>query len=775
MAGSERVATFVVRHRRAVAGAWLLVAALLAPAASRLERLLTVAARVPRSESAAVDSILATRFESPFAWSAILVVTGVPTPRTDSGRAALRRVVDAVTRAPGVSRTLSYLDVPDTLFLASSGDATFVIVGLEPGDAGVDALLPGLRRASGEAEWALWPVHPRATLRWTGEIPLNADVRHASGDEVRLAERRVLPLTLALLVIAFGAVAAALVAVASGALAIALAFGAAAIVAGVWPLSMLVQNVVTMLGLGLGIDYALLVVSRFREALTRGSAPDEAAREAGTMAGRTVALSGLTVAIGFAALLVVPLDELRSIAAGGMLVTVFAVAIAVTLLPAVLAMLGARVDAGRLRPLLRRRAEASGWKRWARVVTRRPMFVLAAAGIPMVLLAAQALRIDTALPRGDWLPREIESARALRELAAMRRAGIVQAVRVVIELPRGISALRPDGWRAIAQLSAQIASDHRVARVRSLPAIVGSALPNPLAIAAMPAELRRTLVTDDGRHALIEILPHENLSAAEGGALVRKLRAMDAPDAATVPGTVLHVGGLPAFNVDYADATLGRTLAVIAIVVGVSFLVLVIAFRSVLIPLKAVVLNLLAVVGAFGAMVLVFQDGHGAALVGLTDATGGVFPAVPLLVFCTVFGLSMDYEIFLVGRLAEAHRDGAGDAEALETALARTGGVITSAAVVMIVVFGAFVIGDFLLVKMLGFALAVAVLLDATVIRLAIAPALLRLAGRWNWWPGERSWRSGRRDRSSGTERVDARGVLPHRETRVAPSAVPRA
>lgn len=774
MAGSERVARFVVRRRGAVAAAWLVTAVLLVPAASRLERSLTVAARVPRSESAAVDSILASRFRSPFAYSAILVATGVPSPRTDSGRDALRTVVASLARAHGVARTLSYLDAPDTLFLAASGDATFVVVGLEPGENGVDALLPGLRRASGEAQWALWPSHPRAALRWTGEMPLNADVRRASGDEVRLAERRVLPLTLALLVIGFGAVTAALVAVASGALAIALALGAAALIASLWPLSMLVQNVVTMLGLGLGIDYALLVVSRFREALARGTTAPEAAVEAGAMAGHTVALSGLTVAIGFAALLVVPLDELRSIAIGGLLVTVCAVLIAVTLLPPLLATLGSRIDAGRVRPVLRRRAAAAGWRRWARFVARRPGLVLAVAGIPMLVLAGQSIRLDTSLPRGDWLPRDVESAHALRDLHATGRAGIVQTVRVMLEMPAGGSALRMDGWRATSRLAEHIAADDRVARVRSLPAVAGSAVPSPLAVAAMPAGVRRTLVTDDGALALIEILPREGLGASELGALVRELRAMDAASIAALAGVRLRVGGLPAFNLDYAEATLGRTLPVIAIVVGVSFLVLAIALRSILIPLKAVALNLLAVAGAFGAMVLVFQDGYASSLVGLAGATGGVFPAVPLLVFCTVFGLSMDYEIFLVRRLAEAHHAGLDEATALETALARTGGVITSAAVVMIVVFGAFVIGDFLLVKMLGFALAVAVLLDATIIRLAIAPALLRLAGRWNWWPGERVRGRGR-DHGTWTERVDARRGLAHGDARVAPPAVPRA
>ena len=191
------------------------------------------------------------------------------------------------------------------------------------------------------------------------------------------------------------------------------------------------------------------------------------------------------------------------------------------------------------------------------------------------------------------------------------------------------------------------------------------------------------------------------------------------------------------FHAEYEDAVEGWFPSVVGLVVLATFLALVAGFRCLLVPLKAVVLNLVSVAAAFGAVVLVFQDGHGAAAFGLSGATGGVFPIVSVLVFCTVFGLSMAYEVFLVARVAEAHRRGMDDGAALVEGLARTGRVITSAAAIMIAVFAAFILGDFLLIKMLGFALAVTVLIDATLVRLAIGPALIRLAGRWNWWPGE--------------------------------------
>jgi RND superfamily putative drug exporter len=209
-------------------------------------------------------------------------------------------------------------------------------------------------------------------------------------------------------------------------------------------------------------------------------------------------------------------------------------------------------------------------------------------------------------------------------------------------------------------------------------------------------------------------------------------------------GTHIRVGGIPAFNADYRTALTGRFVTLAGIVVVTTLVVLGIALKSVLIPLKAVALNLLSVTAAFGAMVLVFGDGIGIRFLGHEAAPGGTFPMIPVLVFCIVFGLSMDYELFLVSRVREARRAGRDTSAAIVEGVARTGGVITSAAAIMIVVFGAFTLGDVLLIQMLGFALAVTVLIDATVVRMTIGPALLQLAGRWNWWPGETSPRLAR-------------------------------
>jgi RND superfamily putative drug exporter len=365
--------------------------------------------------------------------------------------------------------------------------------------------------------------------------------------------------------------------------------------------------------------------------------------------------------------------------------------------------------------------------------------VLFVAGLPLAGIASQAFRLSTNLPRGDWLPPAMESSRALHRLESMKRSGVVQSIRIVVALPKNATWDSPAGWAAITRASDKLAADSRVARVRSLPAVTGLLTPNLTLLAGMPDDLRGSLASSDGRYALIDVMPAETATPRDAMNLVQEIRDRGAGDLTGLRAATMDVGGLPALNVDYDNSISGRFAGIVALVVGLTMLALLIGFRSVLIAVKAVALNLLSVGTAFGAVVLVFQDGFGVSLLGLAEPLGGNFPAIPVIVFAVVFGLSMDYEVFLVSRVAEARRAGMSDQEAIVEGLARTGGLITSAAAIMIAVFAAFTLGDFVLMKILGFALSVAVLVDATVVRMAIGPALLMMAGRWNWWPGYRA------------------------------------
>jgi RND superfamily putative drug exporter len=736
--GDGRLAGGVVRFRVLIALAWLAASAVLIPLADRLKDALPVTATIAGGQSAAVTKALSTRFGSPFTESVALVVTGIPNLRSPDGARLLTAIVERVSTVPGVGATLSYLDARDPFFISDDGTGAIVVVGLEIGSERLDSIMRELRRTSDAVADELRAEAPKIALRWTGESVLNHDIRAVSEEGAKAAELRALPLTFAALVVAFGTVAAALLPLAIGVLAIPLALGVAASLIGLWPMSAVLVNVVTMIGLALSIDYALLIVDRFRRAREGGCDAKQAAVEAARHSGHTVVVSGVSVAVGFAALLAVPVDELRSVAIGGLLATVVAVLLATILLPGVLSWLGAGVELGRLRRRPAGQQRGHGWLRWGCFVIRHPIVVLLVAGLPVALLATQAHRVRLELPRIEWMPGAAESTHAVHDLREIGRGGVADTVRLVFVTPPEVGVVDAAGWRGLKRLSAHLADDPRIERVTSLASVPGADLLGPHVVDRLPDRVLRSLLSRSQHEALLEVVPSRDLQPYDVSHLVRAIRSMDTAATTGVTNARVLVGGLPAFQVEYEDAIADSSLLVVGLVLLGTLAALMVGFRSVLVPIKALALNVVSVAAGLGALVLVFQDGYGTALFGLAGPAGAVYPALPPLVFCAVFGLSMDYEVFFVARVAELRRGGLADREALAEALARTGSLITGAAAVMIIVFAAFALQDFLLMKMLGFTLAVTVFIDATLVRMAIGPALLRLAGRWNWWPGDR-------------------------------------
>jgi len=399
-----------------------------------------------------------------------------------------------------------------------------------------------------------------------------------------------------------------------------------------------------MLGLGAGVDYALLIVTRFREALAAGQRAEAAAVTALRHAGHTVLLSAIAVVISFAALLGVHANELRSIATGGLLAVGISAALATTLLPGVLAWLGTRVDALRIHLVPPRERSQHGhgvWRAWGRFAAAHPWRVLALGGIPLLALGSQGIRLNSNLPNGDWLPRQAESAIALRTLGTMRKSGLVQSLRVLLVLPQGAGPFTQHGWDATKQLTEAIAADPRVASVRSLFSVTHALHPSSTLLNMLSPDVLRTFVSRDDQETVVELVPREGVPISAIVDLSRELRLADPVRLTGVSGAHLLVGGLPAFNAEYQDEVRSHARSIIGLVVLGSFVALLIGFRSVLVPIKAVVLNLASVAAAFGAAVLVFQDGWGVKLLGLQGPIDALFPAVPLVVFCLVFGLSM--------------------------------------------------------------------------------------------------------------------------------------
>jgi RND superfamily putative drug exporter len=733
----HEIMNLVHRLRFWLAGVVLAAVLVLVPFSFHAEHHLETATRVEGSQAETVRQELASRFRSPFVDRVVLVIQGLPPADSEAGEQALAPIVEGLREEPGVSGVVSRLDLRDPMFLGKGG-GTFVLVGLASTEGSVESLVPRLHEWAASFQNRLRSRYPAVKIELTGETPLNFDMRKASADDVRKGESLVIPATLVLLLVAFGSLAAALIPLAVGQLAIATTMAIAGFLALRWHLSVLVQNLATMLGLGLGIDYALLMVSRFREAIFAGHNGLKASLIAAHQAGPTLLISASTVGIGFLALLTVPISEVRSIGVAGFLVAGMSVLLANTLVPAVLAILGPRIDAGRLPFTARLDAQQAArtgnrWRQWGKVIVAHPWLALILAGTPLLLLASQAARLRTSVPTGDWLPPAAESVHALHTLEQMNRAGIVYSLRVILELPTESIAETDSGWNTLDRLSKRLASDPRSDRVISITTLAES---NRSSLGDLSRETRRTFLSRDGRAALLEVLPKASVSLNDQVRWVRELRKTGAAALTGIPSATLLIGGIPALNADYETIVRDRFASVMALVVGGTLLALLAGFRSLFAAVKAIALNLLSVAASFGALVLVFEDGHGSSLLGVREGTVSVFPIVPIVAFAIVFGLSMDYEVFLVARVLEARRSGLSEVDAIPEGLARTAGLITSAAAIMIVVFAAFTFGNFLVVKMIGFTLAVAVFIDATLVRIVIGPALLRVAGDWNWWPG---------------------------------------
>jgi RND superfamily putative drug exporter len=720
-----------------VAGVVLAAVVALLPFSFHAERHLETATRVEGSEAETVRQELVSRFHSPFVDRVVLVIQGLPPADSAEGEQALATIVAGLREESGVSGVVSHLELRDPIFLGKGG-GTFVLVGLASTEGPAESLVPKLHERANSLAKQLRGRYPAVKIELTGELPLNFDIREASARDVHHAESLVIPVTLALLLVAFGSLVAAVIPVAVGQLAIATTLAITGLLARRFHLSILVQNLTTMLGLGLGIDYALLMVSRFREAISAGHVGSVASIMAARQAGHTLLISASTVAIGFLALLTVPISEIRSIGVAGFLVAGISVLLTNTLVPAALALLGPRINAGRM-PFTPRldaqRAARMGnrWRRWGKEIVAHPWLALLLAGAPLLLLAWQAKRLDTSMPKGDWLPQSAESVHALHTMEQMDRAGIVYSMRVIVELPADSIAQTDAGWNTLDRLGKRLASDPRCARVISITTIAEG---NRASLTDLSRETRRSFLSSDGRAALLEVLPATSVSLRGQVDWVRELRKTGAAALTGVPGATLEIGGIPALNADYQTIVAARFVPVMAMVVGATLLALLAGFRSLFAAVKAIALNLVSVAASFGALVLVFQDGRGSSFLGVPGGTGSVFPLVPIVAFAIVFGLSMDYEVFLVARVLEARRSGLSEVDAIPEGMARTAGLITSAAAIMIVVFAAFTFGNFLVVKMIGFTLAVAVLIDATLVRIVIGPALLRIAGDWNWWPG---------------------------------------
>jgi RND superfamily putative drug exporter len=743
-----RLAHFVTHRPRTVLIIWLLLILVAMTGAWRAESVLHVGQGLPGSDSERVQSRLKTEFTHPFTYLAVVTLKSGDALGDKAGETRLRALQAHLEQQPEVGLTLSWCDGQDPTFGRAGDRSTFILLGLRSTSvAEATSSVPRLRAAVREGMSRLYGQDPTAEAHVTSDTAFNFDLRAISAQDSARAELKVVPLSLMLLILAFGSVAAAALPVAIGMAATLLTLGLVYWLGQVVTLSVFVMNVATMIGLGVGIDYGLFMVSRFREERAQGRTPAEAAAEAVQTTGPAIVWSGLTVMIGFAALLIAPLVETRSIGFGGLLEVGICIALALTAVPAALTLIGDRLEWPRpLGRWLQRWHRPHLWKRWTEAVMRHPGRALVAGLVPMLLLAWPVTGIQVGIPDNKWMPRSIEAAKGYDALQESGRSGVLQPIRLMVDLPEGKTIADDSALSGLLHFSRQLKQDPRIAQVRSLllPQADSDEMQAVYFMTNLPQirqsypEIFGMFVNKAETATLLEVLPANHLGFDDGMNLVRDLRRQGLGGAEGLSGGRLTVGGLAAFNLDFHDALIRPFPLIVASVLLVTAVMLFLAFRSILIPLKAILLNSLSVAAAFGATVLVFQQGHGIGVFGLSGPTEIIIVVVPILVFCIVFGLSMDYEVFMLSRIQEEYAISRNNTAATAFGLQATGRLITSAAMIMIVVFGAFAFAELLIVKMLGFGLAVAVLLDATLIRVLLVPAIMRLAGRWNWYPGDR-------------------------------------
>jgi RND superfamily putative drug exporter len=616
---------------------------------------------------------------------------------------AVRELQARVQRIGGneIQSVVTYFDTQDPSMLSRDGETTIMpVVFRDRGD--VPDHLPEV-----ESILAAGDASPVLQARSFGSITLDDDFSRLAEEDLARGESIGIGVAVVVLLIVFGAVVAGLLPIVMAVAAIAIAVGIVALFGFMFDFSFFVTNMITMMGLAVGIDYSLFIVSRYREERRKGSPKLEAIDAMGATASRAVFFSGLTVVFALIGMLIIPTTIFRSLASGAIFVVVIAVLASLTLLPALLSLLGDRVNALRV---LRRRPETGTeeshrfWDRITHGVMRRPLVSLVLGAGLLLAASFSYLDINTGFAGVSTLPEDTRSKQAFEMLVTEFSGGMNSPVQIVVDGDVGSSDVQDD----IAALQSALQRDGMFGPSSVQPNEAGTTAIVSAPIAADPSSEAAT--------AAISRIREDYVPAAFEGSEAEVL-----------------VGGDTAFSKDFFDLTDSYTPLIFAFVLGLSFLLLTVVFRSIVVPIKAIVMNLLSVGAAYGLIVAVFQNGFAADLLGFRQVEA-IEAWLPLFLFSILFGLSMDYHVFLLSRIRERFDQTHDNTESVAYGLRTTGGLITGAAIIMVAVFGGFAAGELVMMQQMGFGLAVAVFLDATIVRSVLVPATMRLLGDRNWY-----------------------------------------
>jgi putative drug exporter of the RND superfamily len=836
----HNIGVFAYRFRWAILLVWggvLISSAFFAPELSG--RLKGGGFEGANSDAEQVQDLMTGDFgASPAALTIVFTGDGLPA-RSKEFQDAQERALDSVCKLDDVRQVASYAGSKDPRFISQDGKKSYAIVTSNVSVDETRNVVDRVRRGVHSDELETYV---------TGAPAVYQDLEDASNEDVKQAEKYAFPFAVVILIFAFGTLVAAGVPVLIGGASVLTALAVLYFISGFYDMSVFTLTLSTMLGLGLGIDYALFFVSRFREELESFPTAEAVPRTVAT-AGRSIFFSGTAVLIGLSGLLFFPFMFMRSIGVAGVVVVFVSVTAALTLLPALLGGVGPNLN----RLAIRRRRDGVGtafWSRSAEVVMRHPFAVILLTAVILGVLLHPVGHMKVGIPEATVLPQKYESRAGDDILKKNFEYAALNPMEIVASLDE--DPLSAKGLSDTRELSKRISSAEGVSRVESVYAIGKAAAKDyaarvedareeaqeraaskvdglverqveeqiqkntDKAVNQQLSEVKATYgtvppgteeqirteveprvaqkvrasegrirdeverrvaeeadrkvpelpegISDDGAvtpegvanflkldaakdskdlqnaldsyaandKTLLRGVTEANPYTQDAYAAVDAVRAVDPP-----AGTSFLVGGLSAGQEDFISSLYGMAPFAAVFVIGVTYLILLITFRSVLIPLKAVIVNILSLTASFGAMVFVFQDGHLSGFLNFTPL-GFVDATLPILMFCTIFGVSMDYEVFLLSRIREAYENGDSNTASVSKGLVATAGIITSAAAIIMVVTGAFAFTGIVLTKAIGLGLAVAVFVDATIIRILLVPATMRILGDWNWWPGGR-------------------------------------
>ena len=695
----DRWTRLMIRHRWLVLGAWVAVLAVSLVAISGLADLLTNRFSLPGTETAKAERILEDHFGQKSTGSFSVVVRGAEPGSAER----LVPAVDAAARRASeelpTSRVAAVQPVSGEVVTAT------IVSNLEPADA--KRYTDDMRAAAGEI--------PGAEVLISGQAAIEHDLDPVFAEDLRVGELYIaIPIALLILVFVFGTLAF-LVPFLFAAASIPATLAIIWIFANFMELTTYLQNLVMLIGLGIAIDYSLLVVYRFREELQRGGTKEDAVVRTMQTAGRAVVFSGLAVGIGLALMLFMPLPFMRGFGLGGLVIPLVSVAAALTILPVLVYVLAPPLDRGRLLPkrlAARRDSDENMWYRLARSIMRRPVAYAAATAALLVALALPVVTLELGPGSNKGIPQDLEGVRGLNVIADAVGDGALAPTTIVVDTGRPRGAETPELGAAVQRLVDGLERDPEIARV--------------------DFEQGRQFVDETGRYVRLDAVGRSEYGAPTALDFVDRLRDEIVPEAGFPGGVEVFAGGGPPSGVDFLDQAYGAFPWLVLGVLLLTYVLLLRAFRSVVLPLKAIVLNLFSIGAAYGILTAFFKWGGAEqlGLIGFDQIEGWI----PIFIFAMVFGLSMDYEVFLVSRMREEWDRSRDNEHAVSLGLAKTGRIVTAAGLIMVAAFMGFVAGSIVGLQQFGFGLAVAILLDVTIVRALLVPSAMKIFGRWNWW-----------------------------------------